>query len=281
MRQKSGPEKQPAEDAIRDIRRATRRHFSPEEKIRVVLEGLRGEESIAELCRREGIASSMYYGWSKEFPEAGKRRLAGGGVDFGAQASAGATKALGIRPPFLSASAGGVLMRPHDGGIDHQPFEIGLARQRGKDLVQSVHLDPAVVAPLHRLVACPTAWADRASDSLSGPPLGGRSRNRRLLVRGPRLPLRPRQAQNASSRSHWSSRSASQSTADLQKSALNFICAPFGNPRSLNRQCDLAKERFSWKIFYGHADPMAGELFRIDPLGSPRVGASAVVMRQR
>jgi transposase len=54
MRQKSGPEKQPAEDAIRDIRRATRRHFSAEEKIRVVLEGLRGEESIAELCRREG-----------------------------------------------------------------------------------------------------------------------------------------------------------------------------------------------------------------------------------
>src|ERR1700692_134446 len=77
MRQKSGPEKQPAEDAIKDIRRATGRHFSAEEKIRVVLEGLRGEESIAELCRREGIASSMYYGWSKEFLEAGKRRLAG------------------------------------------------------------------------------------------------------------------------------------------------------------------------------------------------------------
>jgi transposase len=77
MRQKSGPEKQPAEDGIRDIRRATRRHFSAEQKIRVVLEGLRGEESIAELRRREGIASSMYYGWSKEFLEAGKRRLAG------------------------------------------------------------------------------------------------------------------------------------------------------------------------------------------------------------
>jgi transposase-like protein len=77
MRQKSGPEKQPAEHAIRDIRRATRRHFSAEEKIRVVLEGLRGEESIAELCRREGIASSMYCGSSKEFLEAGKWRLAG------------------------------------------------------------------------------------------------------------------------------------------------------------------------------------------------------------
>ena len=55
MRQKSGPEKQPAEAAIKDIRRATRRHFSAEDKIRIVLEGLRGEDSIAELCRREGI----------------------------------------------------------------------------------------------------------------------------------------------------------------------------------------------------------------------------------
>jgi len=77
MRQKSGPEKQPAEQIVKDIRRATRRQFSAEEKIRIVLEGLRGEESIAELCRREGIASSMYYGWSKDFLEAGKKRLAG------------------------------------------------------------------------------------------------------------------------------------------------------------------------------------------------------------
>ena len=87
MRQKSGPEKQPAEEAIKAIRRATRRHFSAEEKIRVVLEGLRGEESIAELCRREGIASSMYYGWSKEFLEAGKRRLAGDTAAFGDSSS--------------------------------------------------------------------------------------------------------------------------------------------------------------------------------------------------
>jgi len=77
MRQKSGSEKKPAEEIVKDIRRATRRHFSAEDKIRIVLEGLRGEESIAELCRREGIASSMYYGWSKEFLEAGKKRLAG------------------------------------------------------------------------------------------------------------------------------------------------------------------------------------------------------------
>jgi transposase len=77
MRQKSGPAKAPAEAVLKDIRRATRRHFSAEDKIRIVLEGLRGEESIAELCRREGIATSMYYGWSKEFLEAGKKRLAG------------------------------------------------------------------------------------------------------------------------------------------------------------------------------------------------------------
>ena len=77
MKQKSGPVKQPAEGVVRDLRRATRRQFSAEEKIRIVLEGLRGEESIAELCRREGIASSMYYGWSKDFLEAGKKRLAG------------------------------------------------------------------------------------------------------------------------------------------------------------------------------------------------------------
>ena len=66
-----------AEKTVRDIRRATRRQYSAEEKIRIVREGLRGETSIAELCRKEGIAQSMYYGWSKEFLEAGKRRLAG------------------------------------------------------------------------------------------------------------------------------------------------------------------------------------------------------------
>jgi transposase len=69
--------KAPAEQVVRDIRRATRKHHSAEDKIRVVLEGLRGEESIAALCRREGIAESLYYSWSKEFLEAGKRRLAG------------------------------------------------------------------------------------------------------------------------------------------------------------------------------------------------------------
>jgi len=77
MKQTSRPAKKLAEGVIKDIRRATRRQFSSEEKIRVVLEGLRGEDSIAELCRREGIAASMDYGWSKEFLEAGKKRLSG------------------------------------------------------------------------------------------------------------------------------------------------------------------------------------------------------------
>jgi len=73
--QKSMSKKDPAEKAIRDIRRKTRRKHSTEEKIRIVLEGLRGEESIAALCRREGIAEGLYYSWSKEFLEAGKKRL--------------------------------------------------------------------------------------------------------------------------------------------------------------------------------------------------------------
>ena len=77
MRQQTRPLKEPAEKVVQDIRRATRKHYSAEEKIRIVLEGLRGEYSIAELCRREGIAESLYYSWSKEFLEAGKRRLAG------------------------------------------------------------------------------------------------------------------------------------------------------------------------------------------------------------
>ena len=77
MRPKASSTKKPAEQVVKDIRRATRRHFSAEDKIRIVLDGLRGEDSIAELCRKEGIAQSLYYTWSKEFLEAGKRRLAG------------------------------------------------------------------------------------------------------------------------------------------------------------------------------------------------------------
>src|SRR3982074_3443330 len=77
MRTKSPRPKAPAEGVLKDIRRATRRHFSAEDKIRIVLEGLRGEDSIAELCRREGIVQNLYYRWSKDFLEAGKKRLAG------------------------------------------------------------------------------------------------------------------------------------------------------------------------------------------------------------
>ena len=91
MRQKSQTRQTGAAKAIEDIRRATRKQYSAEEKIRIVLDGLRGEESIAELCRREGIAQSIYYKWSKEFLEAGKRRLAG---DTARAASTGEVTAL-------------------------------------------------------------------------------------------------------------------------------------------------------------------------------------------
>src|SRR5262245_53083248 len=77
MRQKSNADTQSSEQIVKGIRRAPRRRYSAEEKLRIVLDGLRGEISIAELCRREGIAEGLYYSWSKEFLEAGKRRLAG------------------------------------------------------------------------------------------------------------------------------------------------------------------------------------------------------------
>ena len=91
MRQKSMSAKSPAAKAVRDIRRKTRKQYSAEEKIRIILDGLRGEESVAALCRREGIAESLYYSWSKEFLEAGKKRLAG---DTGRQATSGEVKDL-------------------------------------------------------------------------------------------------------------------------------------------------------------------------------------------
>tara|TARA_B100000949_G_C14107377_1_gene376830 strand:- start:125 stop:496 length:372 start_codon:yes stop_codon:yes gene_type:complete len=74
---KNSSSQESAEQHVKSIRRATRKRYSAEEKIRIVLEGLRGEHSIAELCRREGIAQSLYYAWSKEFLEAGKKRLSG------------------------------------------------------------------------------------------------------------------------------------------------------------------------------------------------------------
>ena len=65
------------ESVVREIKRRTRRKFNSEEKIRIILEGLKGEDSIAAICRREGIAPSLYYKWSKTFLQAGKRRLKG------------------------------------------------------------------------------------------------------------------------------------------------------------------------------------------------------------
>ncbi len=91
MRQKSMSTKAPAEKVVRDIRRKTRKQYSAEEKIRIILDGLRAEESDAALCRREGIAESLYSSWSKEFLEAGKKRLAG---DTARQASTGEVKDL-------------------------------------------------------------------------------------------------------------------------------------------------------------------------------------------
>src|SRR5476649_1949254 len=91
MKQKSGRLESSSERIVKNIRRATRKQYSAEEKIRIVLDGLRGEHSIAELCRREGIAESLYYTWSKEFLEAGKRRLAG---DTARAATSGEVKDL-------------------------------------------------------------------------------------------------------------------------------------------------------------------------------------------
>jgi len=73
----SARENQSPESVVREIRRNTRRKYTAEEKIRIVLEGLKGEVSISELCRREGIVSNLYYRWSKDFLEAGKKRLQG------------------------------------------------------------------------------------------------------------------------------------------------------------------------------------------------------------
>jgi transposase len=91
MKQKSQTIQTGATKAIKDIRRAIRKQYSAEENIRIVLDGLRGEETIAELCRIEGIAQSIYYKWSKEFMEAGKRRLAG---DMARAASSGEVTSL-------------------------------------------------------------------------------------------------------------------------------------------------------------------------------------------
>ena len=102
MRQKSNSTPVTSEKLVRDIRRATRKHYLAEEKIRIILDGPRGETPIAGLCRREGIAESMYYSWSKEFLEAGKRRLAGDSSRDGARRRFLLfDRSLGCRSPSL------------------------------------------------------------------------------------------------------------------------------------------------------------------------------------
>ena len=91
MRQTPERHQDAADKTVKDIRRKTRKRYSSEEKIRIVLAGLRGEDTIAELCRQEGISQGIYYSWSKEFLEAGKKRLAG---DATREANTGEVKAL-------------------------------------------------------------------------------------------------------------------------------------------------------------------------------------------
>src|SRR6056297_948894 len=107
MRQKPGTRKSHGEKVVKDIRRATRKQYSAEETIRIVLDGLKGEDSIAELCRREGIVQSLYYKWSKEFLEAGKKRLSG---DTERQATSGEVKALRREMSDLKEALADVLL---------------------------------------------------------------------------------------------------------------------------------------------------------------------------
>lgn len=99
--------KRSVEQSVRDIRRRTRKKYSAEEKIRIVLEGLRGEGSIAELCRREGINSNVYYRWSKDFLEAGKKRLSG---DTVREATSDEVKELRAETAALKETLGEVVM---------------------------------------------------------------------------------------------------------------------------------------------------------------------------
>jgi transposase len=111
------------EARVRQIRRKTRRRYSAEDKIRIVLEGLKGEESIAELCRREGISPNLYYNWSKEFLEAGKRRLMG---DSKREASSGQVTEL----------------RRENGQLKHLVADLSLRNQLLKKSLAGLGEDP-------------------------------------------------------------------------------------------------------------------------------------------
>ena len=107
MKQKPARRPASSERIIRDIKRKTRKQYSAEEKIRIVLDGLRGEDSIAELCRREGLNANVYYRWSKEFMEAGKKRLAG---DVVREATSGEVKDLRAEAAALKETLGEMVM---------------------------------------------------------------------------------------------------------------------------------------------------------------------------
>jgi len=100
--------KRGAEKTVWDIRRATRRHYTAEARIRIVLEGLRGEESVAELCRREGTNSSVYYRCSKEFLEDGKKRLSG---DTARETTSDEVKHLPTEPNALKETLAELFMK--------------------------------------------------------------------------------------------------------------------------------------------------------------------------
>ena len=131
MRQKSGTRESSSERLVKNIRRVTRKQYSSEEKIRIVLDGLRGECSIAELCRREGIAESLYYSWSKEFLEAGKRRLAGDTAR-----AATSSEVTDLRRDDLPTRTG----TPFTPTLSPTPARPGLARPR----VVCFRIDPRI-----------------------------------------------------------------------------------------------------------------------------------------
>src|SRR5258707_1790008 len=131
MRQASKRVPDSAEKTVRDIRRATRRHHSAEEKIRIVLEGLRGEDSIAELCRKEGINQNLYYRWSKEFLEAGKKRLAG---DTAREATLPrAAQTTGVCPPGVPSIVVYAAGEPKRLEVSGAALAVGAAPSPGED----------------------------------------------------------------------------------------------------------------------------------------------------
>ena len=159
MRQKSKPVREPAEQVVKDIRRATRRHYWAEDKIRIVLEGLRGEDSIAELCRREGIVQNLYYRWSKEFLEAGKKRPAGDTARAATSDEVSQTESVAkFRTKGINGCTGTEVLGPcriFEGGAfwGHHRFRyvllnslpIRTRKSLGRALLQRTQLRPIVV----------------------------------------------------------------------------------------------------------------------------------------